>query len=284
MRKTPSLTRYIIGAMILGAIVGAVCHNQVQDSAKLASIAGYLSIGTEVFLRLIKMIVAPLVFATLVPGIAKMGDVGAVGRVGLKAMSWFVGASLVSLALGLVLANWLQPGANTNFPLPEVTASVSLSTNAFSLKDFITHLVPRSAAEAMAQNEILQVVVFFHILWDRFGGTRRTRKNAGPSGRSARNDDAEDNGSGHALLSDCGLHCYRFDYCHQRSRHSDDLREVHRNVLSGACDSLVGTDTCGLHFPWTQNLLPDQDDSCAVPAFFHDGELRGSVSADAHGT
>jgi Na+/H+-dicarboxylate symporter len=89
-----------------------------------------------------------------------MGDVGAVGRVGLKAMSWFVGASLVSLALGLVLANWLQPGANTNFPLPEVTASVSLSTNAFSLKDFITHLVPRSAAEAMAQNEILQVVVF----------------------------------------------------------------------------------------------------------------------------
>ncbi|ABI91971.1 dicarboxylate symporter family protein [Burkholderia ambifaria AMMD] len=160
MRKTPSLTRYIIGAMILGAIVGAICHNQVQDSAKLASIAGYLSIGTEVFLRLIKMIVAPLVFATLVPGIAKMGDVGAVGRVGLKAMSWFVGASLVSLVLGLVLANWLQPGANTNFPLPEVTASVSLSTNAFSLKDFITHLVPRSAAEAMAQNEILQVVVF----------------------------------------------------------------------------------------------------------------------------
>jgi Na+/H+-dicarboxylate symporter len=160
MRKNQSLTRYIVGAMILGTFAGAICHSQVQDAAKIASIAGYLSIGTEVFLRLIKMIVAPLVFATLVPGIARIGDAGAVGRVGLKAMSWFIAASLVSLTLGLILANWLHPGANANLPLPDAAVKVSLSTNAFSLKDFITHLVPRSAAEAMAQNEILQVVVF----------------------------------------------------------------------------------------------------------------------------
>ncbi|RQR23275.1 dicarboxylate/amino acid:cation symporter [Burkholderia sp. Bp9142] len=159
-RKSKSITRYIVGAMILGAIVGAICHDQISDSTKILSIAGYLSIGTEVFLRLIKMIIAPLVFATLVPGIAKIGDAGAVGRVGLKAMTWFISASLVSLALGLILANWLQPGAHTNLPLPEVGASIPLSTTAFSLKDFITHLVPRSAAESMAQNEILQVVVF----------------------------------------------------------------------------------------------------------------------------
>ena len=107
------------------------------------------------------MIIAPLVFSTLVVGIAHMGDAAAVGRVFAKALGWFVTASLVSLLLGLMLANLLQPGANLGLPLPDIGAVGQPGVTAkFTLKDFVSHLVPTSFAEAMANNEILQIVVF----------------------------------------------------------------------------------------------------------------------------
>jgi Na+/H+-dicarboxylate symporter len=106
------------------------------------------------------MLIGPLVFSTLVVGIAHMGDASAVGRVFCKALGWFVTASLISLSVGLVMANLLQPGHNLGLPLPEVTSATNLQTSVFTLKDFATHLVPRSFAEAMATNEILQIVVF----------------------------------------------------------------------------------------------------------------------------
>src|SRR5207342_1653137 len=109
---------------------------------------------------LIKMLIGPLVFSTLVVGIAHMGDASSVGRVFAKALAWFITASLVSLVLGLVLANLLQPGHNLGLPLPDIGSSANLATSKFTLKDFATHLVPKSFAEAMANNEILQIVVF----------------------------------------------------------------------------------------------------------------------------
>ena len=112
------------------------------------------------FLRLIKMLIGPLVFSTLVVGIAHMGDAASVGRVFAKALGWFITASLVSLVLGLILANLLQPGHNLGLPLPDIGASANLATAKFTLKDFVSHLVPKSFAEAMANNEILQIVVF----------------------------------------------------------------------------------------------------------------------------
>jgi Na+/H+-dicarboxylate symporter len=115
---------------------------------------------TDVFLRLIKMIIAPLVFATLVAGIAHMGDASAVGRIGLKAMAWFITASLVSLGLGLVMVNILQPGANLGLPLPEAGAATNLKTASLNVKDFITNVFPKSVFEAMANNNILQILVF----------------------------------------------------------------------------------------------------------------------------
>ena len=115
---------------------------------------------TDIFLRLIKMIIAPLVFSTLVVGVAHMGDPKVVGRVGAKAMVWFVSASLVSLLLGLMLVNILRPGDNLNLPLPDAQASTNLKVASLSMKDFVAHLVPRSIVEAMANNEILQIVVF----------------------------------------------------------------------------------------------------------------------------
>src|SRR5277367_608821 len=158
MRST--LTTIILIGMLLGIAVGYACHTLLPDPAVAKSISDYISLMTDIFLRLIKMIIAPLVFSTLVVGVAHMGDPKIVGRIGAKAMLWFVSASLVSLLLGLIMVNILRPGDNLNLPLPDPGASTNLNAASLSLKDFVTHLVPKSAVEAMANNEILQIVVF----------------------------------------------------------------------------------------------------------------------------
>jgi Na+/H+-dicarboxylate symporter len=146
--------------MVLGILVGYACHILWPDPKIAKSIADYISLLTDIFLRLIKMIIAPLVFSTLVVGVAHMGDTKAVGRIGAKAMTWFIGASLVSLLLGMVLVNVLRPGDNLNLPLPDAEAATNLKVTSLSMKEFVAHLVPRSIVEAMATNEILQIVVF----------------------------------------------------------------------------------------------------------------------------
>jgi Na+/H+-dicarboxylate symporter len=159
------LTYWILAGLVLGIVVGWAINHAVADGTpagdtRLAEIAGYFSIVTTLFLRLIKMIIAPLVFSTLVVGIAHMGDTSALGRVGAKAIGWFIGASLVSLTLGLILVNLLQPGVGLDFPIPPADAASGVERAAFNLRDFITHLVPQSMIDAMATNEILQIVVF----------------------------------------------------------------------------------------------------------------------------
>ncbi|VWB16328.1 C4-dicarboxylate ABC transporter [Burkholderia lata] len=160
MKKKHNITKYIVVAMILGIAVGYACHSAFPDPNMAKEVAGYVSLLSDVFLRLIKMIIAPLVFATLTVGIAQMGDGSAVGRVGIKAFGWFFIASFTSLLLGLLTATILQPGSHLSLPLPASDASLGLKTGAFTLKDFVVHLVPKSIAEAMANNEILQIVVF----------------------------------------------------------------------------------------------------------------------------
>lgn len=118
------------------------------------------SILADIFLRLIKMIVAPLVFTTLVVGVAKLGDIKSVGRIGGKTLLWFLSASLLSLALGMVLVNLFEPGVAMQLPIPEVTEDTGIKKAALSLKDFLYHVFPTSFFEAMAKNEILQIVVF----------------------------------------------------------------------------------------------------------------------------
>ena len=106
------------------------------------------------------MIVAPLVFTTLVVGVAKVGDIKAVGRIGGKTMLWFISASLMSLLFGMVLVNLWKPGEAMNLPLPSSHADTGIKATALSVKDFIAHIVPKSFAESMATNEILQIVIF----------------------------------------------------------------------------------------------------------------------------
>jgi len=154
------LTTWIFIAMLVGIVVGAMCNQLLPDAATATTVAGYVSLLTDIFLRLIKMIIGPLVFSTLVVGIAHLGDTSSVGRVGLKAIAWFLCASLASLLLGIAMVNLLQPGVGLNLPLPDTHAATSLHNSGITLKEFVTHLVPKSIAEAMANNEILQIVVF----------------------------------------------------------------------------------------------------------------------------
>jgi Na+/H+-dicarboxylate symporter len=151
-------TQYILIAMALGIVMGSLIFNYLPDIR--ADIAADVNLIAMLFLRLIKMIIAPLVFATLVGGIAHMGSGAKLGRIFAKTMGWFVSASFVSLLLGLLMVNLLQPGANFPGTLPDKAQSTGLPVSAFSVEKFLTHLIPTSIADAMAQNEILQIVVF----------------------------------------------------------------------------------------------------------------------------
>jgi Na+/H+-dicarboxylate symporter len=156
-------TAFVVGAMLLGVLVGYVINQSLPaDSAK--EIASNLSIVTDLFLRLIKMIIAPLVFTTLVAGIAHMGDASEVGRVGVKTIGWFILASITSLTIGLLMVHLIQPGSGLSLVAPPVDAASGVETAKFTLRDFVTHLVPSSIVDAMAKNEILQIVVFSVLL------------------------------------------------------------------------------------------------------------------------
>ena len=157
--KFPLAARIVVG-MMLGIATGVACHAMLPNADAANQVGGYFSLLAEVFLRLVKMIIAPLVFCSLVIGVTKIGDVHAVGRIGLRTLGWFLFASFVSLALGALIANWLKPGSALNLPLPAINASTGLSTSGLSPKEFVVHLVPSSIVEAMANNEILQIVVF----------------------------------------------------------------------------------------------------------------------------
>jgi Na+/H+-dicarboxylate symporter len=154
------LTIYILLAMLLGAILGSIIHAYYPHLA--ANFSKNIKLLATIFIRLVQMIIAPLVFTTLVVGIAKLGDIRAVGRIGGKALAWFFSASLVSLLIGMFWVNFLQPGVGLNLSDIDVsTASdVTDKTQSFSIQNFIEHIIPKSIFEAMATNEILQIVIF----------------------------------------------------------------------------------------------------------------------------
>jgi len=153
------LTLYIVIAMVAGILTGYALNVSYPEGSKtLAAIADTLKLLPEVFLHLIKMIIAPLILATLVTGIASMGDSAALGRIGGRALAWFITASLISISLGLVLVNLFQPGVGLHFT---AAAPVSdLATADFTLRHFVLGVFPTSVLDAMAQNNVLQILVF----------------------------------------------------------------------------------------------------------------------------
>jgi len=194
MKRSNRLTLFIFIAMVLGILTGYIVNvnyteiygggaqQTITDNGVHGGLTGYItglntgrgrtgettilkfadniSILTDIFLRLVKMIIAPLVFSTLVVGVAKLGDIKAVGRIGGKTMLWFISATFVSLFLGLILVNIMQPGHSLNLPLPDTHASSGVAASSMTLKGFFQHVFPDSVVNAMAHNEILQIVIF----------------------------------------------------------------------------------------------------------------------------
>ena len=156
-----NLTFQILIAMFLGALLGIVIHNNyLADDAK--NFSDKIKMLATVFIRLVQMIIAPLVFTTLVVGIAKLGDVKSVGRIGGKALAWFFSASFVSLLIGLFWVNTLKPGVGLHLGSVDMTSASELTekVDGFSAQNFVEHIVPKSIIESMANNEILQIVIF----------------------------------------------------------------------------------------------------------------------------
>ena len=161
MSKNNRLTLYIMIAMVLGIVVGYFINTNASPEF-IKAFGPKIKLLTTIFLRLVQMVIAPLVFATLVVGIAKLGDLKTVGRVGGKAMLWFISASLVSLFLGLLIVTITKPGMGINLSGVDTEGVKDLmkKQDEFSLAKFIEHVFPKSVIEAMANNEILQLVVF----------------------------------------------------------------------------------------------------------------------------
>jgi len=155
------ITLYIVLSMFAGIALGYFLNTYLADKSAETkdSVLQPFSLLADVFLRLVKMIIAPLVFSTLVVGVAKQGSAQTVGRIGGKTMLWFICFSLISLVLGMLLVNTFTPGIAMHLPLPDATGS-TVAHASLSLKEFISHIFPTSVIDAMAKNEILQVVVF----------------------------------------------------------------------------------------------------------------------------
>ncbi len=159
MTMRSNLTFQIAVGMVLGLLLGVALNLSLAGNAALARQVGdYLHLLADVFLHLIKMIIAPLVFATLVAGIAHMHDSATLGRIGGRAIAWFIIASLISLSIGMLYANLFRPGEGLGLVATGQDAGVD--TAALNLKDFVLHVFPTSMVDAMAQNSVLQIVVF----------------------------------------------------------------------------------------------------------------------------
>ncbi|HWW58578.1 MAG TPA: dicarboxylate/amino acid:cation symporter [Sphingopyxis sp.] len=152
------LTLYILIGMVLGIIVGYVVRVTVPaDTQAFEYWLRSFGLLATIFLNLIKMLVAPLILGTLVAGIAHMGDSSALGRIGTRAIAWFIIASLISISLGLVMVNLLQPGVGV-----DMTASAQSvgEVKKLDMFEFIEHIFPKNVIAAMAENNVLQILVF----------------------------------------------------------------------------------------------------------------------------
>ena len=227
-------TQYILIAMALGIVMGTLVFNYLPDSR--VEIAADVNLIAMLFLRLIKMIIAPLVFATLVGGIAHMGSGSKLGRIFAKTMGWFVSASFISLLLGLVMVNLLQPGANFPGTLPDKAQSTGLPVSAFSIEKFLTHLIPTSIADAMAQNEILQIVVFAVFFSVALGAMPEALEADAGADRRSRPHHAEGHRLRDAVRAARGVGGDHGDGVEERPRRAVEADRVHGRLLSVADD------------------------------------------------
>ncbi|MDN8598954.1 dicarboxylate/amino acid:cation symporter [Citrobacter sp. S2-9] len=159
MANANKLTLFIVIFMLAGILSGAAIHSYTTQET-IAAWSDNITLLTDIFLRLIKMVIAPLVFSTLTVGIMRLGETATIGRVGGKAMIWFISSSVLSILVGLFIVMIEQPGGGLNLAIPAESVDTGLAVGGMSLKGFLSHTIPTSIAGAMADNEILQIVVF----------------------------------------------------------------------------------------------------------------------------
>ncbi len=154
------LTLYILIGMVLGVVAGQIVNATLAPDVIKEQVAPWFKLLSDIFLNLIKMLVAPLVLSTIVVGIAHMGDSSALGRIGVRSLAWFITASLISIGLGLLMVNLFQPGVGA--PIPDAAAAASAVGEVKELKatEFLLSIFPKNAVEALATNNILQILVF----------------------------------------------------------------------------------------------------------------------------
>jgi proton glutamate symport protein len=159
--RMPSNTTQIFIGLVLGIVIGYVWPSSDLNGVHTAGLGEQIKPLADTFLRMIKMIIAPLLFSTLVVGIAGTGDLKAMGRIGLKAIIYFEVATTIALFWGLALVNWFQPGAGLAVPIGADTGElVALAQKQQHAWDIFLHLFPTSVVDAMARGDILQLVVF----------------------------------------------------------------------------------------------------------------------------
>lgn len=156
-----NLSFQILIAVVLGAVLGVFVFKNFDETFR-ESFSKNIKLLATIFIRLVQMIIAPLVFTTLVVGIAKLGDIKSVGRIGGRALGWFFTASFISLLIGMFWVNVLEPGKKIQLPDLDADKATEIvqKTEGFSAQNFVEHIIPKSVVEAMATNEILQIVIF----------------------------------------------------------------------------------------------------------------------------
>ena len=155
------LTLWILAGMVLGVVVGYAVHVGIpQDDAWFGYLTKTFKLLSDIFLNLIKLLVAPLILSTIVVGIAHMGDSSALGRIGFRAITWFIIASFISIGLGLLMVNLFQPGVGAPIDTVANAAANIGEVKKLDFWDFILSIFPKNAIEAMATNNILQILVF----------------------------------------------------------------------------------------------------------------------------
>jgi proton glutamate symport protein len=157
----PSNTTQILIGLVLGILIGYFWPSSDANGVHVAGYAEQIKPLADTFLRMIKMIIAPLLFSTLVVGIAGTGDIKAMGRIGLKAIIYFEVATTIALFLGLGLVNVFKPGAGITLLSTGTDALKAIQdTKAHNGWDMLVTMFPTSVVDAMAQGNILQLVVF----------------------------------------------------------------------------------------------------------------------------
>jgi len=147
-----SPTTQIMIGLVVGLVVGYIIS--ITDR----SVAAYIRPFSQIFIRMIQMIIAPLLFGTLVAGIAGAGHFKDVGRMGLRAIIYFEVVTTLALLIGLLAVNIMQPGVGMVLPAP--SGPPPITTAAQTWDQIFLHIVPTSAIDAMAKNDVLQIVVF----------------------------------------------------------------------------------------------------------------------------